>query len=114
MNKNSDLNDNFSQKHLAKIPGKFRLIRTIEAHLKIRNNAPMKITASHIRNVETIRLGKKDIYGSFFDFWKCVRTCGDLLYFTENFYQLTNIDLSMKDRVCEKYETKSHFFVVTL
>ena len=33
--------------------------------------------------------------------------------FTENFLTVKNIDLSLKDRVCEKYKTISHFVVAT-
>ena len=35
------------------------------------------------------------------------------IFLLQIFYQLKNIHLSLKDRVCEKYATKSEFFVET-
>ena len=44
----------------------------------------------------------------------CVCARAGNSFFTANFYQLMNIDLSLKERVCEKYEIKSDLFVATL
>ena len=39
----------------------------------------------------------------------------EILFFTDNFfYHLTNLDSVLKDGVCLKSETKSHYFIATL
>ena len=40
-------------------------------------------------------------------FWKCVRPCRKYLFLLINFYQLMNMDLVSKDRIFEKYQTRS-------
>ena len=37
----------------------------------------------------------------------------EIFFLLRIFYQLTNIDLVLKDRVCEKFETKFHYFIAT-
>ena len=37
----------------------------------------------------------------------------EIFFLVRILYQLTNVDLVLKDMVCEKYETKSPYFVAT-
>ena len=54
-----------------------------------------------------IRRGKKTNMVLVLRFLKMCARVREIFFFTENFYQLTNIDLPLN-------ETKSHFFIATL
>ena len=63
--------------------------------------------------LEDIRRGKNMNMILVLWFLKMRARVLEIFFLLQIFYQLTNKDLSLKYRVCEKYETKSDFFVAT-
>ena len=60
-----------------------------------------------------LRRGKKIDMVLVLCFLKMCARVREIFFFIENSYQLTNIDLALKDRVCERFETKFHYFIAT-